>query len=86
MGQDGAVVVPVRPDFPETHQKHTDDISGTLYGKIPFPITYPQSASLCGPATESDATGVTCCQAGTRICCARLDQACCKQTSGQIFG
>lgn len=46
-------------------------------------IAYPQSPSLCEPATVSDAkvvggggTDVTCCQVGTRICCARLDQAC----------
>lgn len=30
MGQDGAIAVPVRPDFPETHGKPcTDDIPGT---------------------------------------------------------
>lgn len=46
-------------------------------------MAYPQSPSLCGPATVSDAnvvggggTGVTCCQVGTKICWARLDQAC----------
>lgn len=46
-------------------------------------IAYPQSPSLCEPATVSDAkvvggggTDVTCCQVGTKICCARLDQAC----------
>lgn len=44
---------------------------------------YPQSLSLCEPAMLSDAkvvggggTEVTCCQVGTKICCARLDQAC----------
>lgn len=45
--------------------------------------TYPQSPNLCEPATVSDAnvvcgggTDVTCCQVGTSICWARLDQAC----------
>lgn len=42
---------------------------------------YPQSTSLCEPTTVSEVAGgggteVTCCQAGTKICCARLDQAC----------
>lgn len=44
---------------------------------------YPQSPSLCEPGTVSDAkvvggggTDVTCCQVGTKICCARFDQAC----------
>lgn len=44
---------------------------------------YPQSPNLCEPATESAAkvvggggTDVTCCQVGTKICCARLDQDC----------
>lgn len=48
--------------------------------------TYPQSLSLCEPAMLSDAkvvggggTEVTCCQVGTKICCARLDQACKKK-------
>lgn len=46
-------------------------------------IAYPQSPNLCEPATVSDVnvvgggggTDVTCCQVGTKICCARLDQA-----------
>lgn len=49
--------------------------------------TYPQSLSLCEPAMLSDAkvvggwgTEVTCCQVGTKICCARLDQACYNET------
>lgn len=42
---------------------------------------YPQSTSLCEPTTVSEVAGgggteVTCCHAGTKICCARLDQAC----------
>jgi len=47
--------------------------------------TYPQSPSLCGPATGSEArdvagaaTGATCCHAGTRICCVWFDQVCCE--------
>lgn len=48
-------------------------------------MSYPQSPNLCEPATVSDAivvggggTDVTCCQVGTKICCARLDQVCWK--------
>lgn len=54
-----------------------------------MPNTYPQSTSLCEPTTVSEVAGgggteVTCCQAGTKICCARLDQAC-SQKRRQVF-
>ena len=46
-------------------------------------VSHPQSPNLCEPVTVSDpkvvggaGTDVTCCQVGTKICCARLDQAC----------
>lgn len=45
--------------------------------------SYPQSPNLWEAFTVSDAkvvggggTDVTCCQVGTKICCARLDQVC----------
>lgn len=51
------------------------------YCDIQLQKAYPQSTSLCDPTTVSEVVGgggtdATCCQAGTRICCARLDQAC----------
>lgn len=55
MGQDGAVVVPVRPNFPETHQKPcSDDISNnTLKSLIPCPkLTPSPPASVVLPQNQ----------------------------------
>lgn len=59
MGQDGAVVVPVRPDFPETHKKRYSDISSTDYAKnsvscpsltpsLPASVVLPQNRTPPG--------------------------------------
>lgn len=62
-----------------------DDTSGRLCSVTSWNrcMSYPQSPNLCEPATVSDAivvggggTDVTCCQVGTKICCARADQDC----------
>lgn len=51
-------------------------------------LTYPQSPSLCEPATPSEANavvagarGVTCCQAGINICCVLPDHVCCSKNN-----
>ena len=51
-------------------------------------LTYPQSPSLCEPATPSEdnaavagARGVTCCQAGINICCVLPDHVCCSRNN-----
>lgn len=59
----------------------TDMLTTHTYCDMQMSKAYPQSTSLCEPTTVSEVAGgggteVTCCQAGTKICCARLDQAC----------